>query len=86
MKLLIRNLSRTTTETEMRNLFEAHGLVQSCVLVMDKQTGGSKGFGFVEMPRHDDAKAAIKALNNLEVAGSRIRVKRDESEEAAKGA
>ncbi|WP_339842402.1 RNA-binding protein [uncultured Halopseudomonas sp.] len=86
MKLLIRNLSRTTTETEMRNLFEAHGLVQSCVLVMDKQTGGSKGFGFVEMPRHDDAKSAIKALNNLEVAGSRIRVKRDESEEAAKGA
>ena len=70
----------------MRNLFEAHGLVQSCVLVMDKQTGGSKGFGFVEMPRHDDAKSAIKALNNLEVAGSRIRVKRDESEEAAKGA
>ncbi|WP_373188059.1 RNA recognition motif domain-containing protein [Halopseudomonas sp.] len=80
MKLLIRNLSRTTTETELRNLFEAHGLVQSCVLVLDKQTGGSKGFGFVEMPRHDDAKAAIKALNNLEVAGSRIRVKRDESE------
>ncbi len=86
MKLLIRNLSRTTTEAELRNLFEAHGLVQSCVLVMDKQTGGSKGFGFVEMPRHDDAKAAIKALNNFEVAGSRIRVKRDESAEADKNA
>lgn len=86
MKLLIRNLARTTTETELRNLFEAHGLVHSCVLVMDKQTGGSKGFGFVEMPRHDDAKAAIKALNNLEVAGSRIRVKRDESVEAGKHA
>ena len=41
MKLLIRNLSRTTTEAELRTLFEAHGLVQSCVLVMDKQTGGS---------------------------------------------
>ena len=82
MKLLIRNLSRTTTETELRNLFEAHGLVQSCALVMDKQTG----FGFVEMPRHDDAKSAIKALNNLEVAGSRIRVKRDESAEADKNA
>lgn len=86
MKLLIRNLSRNTTETELRTLFEAHGLVQSCVLVLDKQTGGSKGFGFVEMPRHDDAKSAIKALNNLEVAGSRIRVKRDESAEAGKNA
>ena len=80
MKLLIRNLARTTTEAELRNLFEAHGIVQSCTLVMDRETGKSKGFGFVEMPKHDDAKSAIKALNNLEVAGSRIRVKMDESQ------
>ena len=82
MKLLIRNLARTTTETELRNLFEAHGVVQSCTLVMDRETGKSKGFGFVEMPKHADARAAIKALNNLEIAGSRIRVKMDESKEA----
>ena len=82
MKLLIRNLSRTTTEAELRNLFEAHGIVQSCTLVMDRETGKSKGFGFVEMPKHVDAKAAIKALNNQEIAGSRIRVKMDESKEA----
>lgn len=79
MKLLIRNLARTTTEAELRNLFEGHGLVQSCTLVMDRVTGKSKGFGFVEMPKHEDARAAIKALNNIEVAGSRIRVKQDES-------
>lgn len=85
MKLLIRNLARTTTETELRNLFEGHGLVTECTLVLDKVTGGSKGFGFVEMPKHDDAKSAIKALNNLEVGGSRIRVKKDESAEAAQG-
>lgn len=82
MKLLIRNLSRTTTEAELRNLFEAHGIVQSCTLVMDRETGKSKGFGFVEMPKHVDARAAIKALNNQEIAGSRIRVKMDESKEA----
>lgn len=82
MKLLIRNLSRTTTEAELRNLFEAHGIVQSCTLVMDRETGKSKGFGFVEMPKHIDARAAIKALNNQEIAGSRIRVKMDESKEA----
>ncbi|PKM30830.1 MAG: RNA-binding protein [Gammaproteobacteria bacterium HGW-Gammaproteobacteria-11] len=82
MKILIRNLSRSTTEAELRTLFEGHGLVSACTLVMDKVTGGSKGFGFVEMPRHDDAKSAIKALNGLDVAGSKIRVKRDESEAA----
>ncbi|MEJ6654632.1 MAG: RNA-binding protein [Pseudomonas sp.] len=82
MKLLIRNLARTTTEAELRNLFEAHGVVQSCTLVMDRETGKSKGFGFVEMPKHADARAAIKTLNNQEIAGSRIRVKMDESKEA----
>lgn len=82
MKLLIRNLARTTTEAELRNLFETHGIVQSCTLVMDRETGKSKGFGFVEMPKHVDARAAIKALNNQEIAGSRIRVKMDESKEA----
>ncbi|TVP88662.1 MAG: RNA-binding protein [Pseudomonadaceae bacterium] len=76
MKLLIRNLARTTTETELRTLFEGHGLVAECTLVLDKVTGGSKGFGFVEMPKHDEAKSAIKALNNQDVAGSRIRVKK----------
>ena len=59
MKLLIRNLARTTTEAELRALFEAHGKVQSCTLVIDKKTGGSKGFGFVEMPNDAEAQAAI---------------------------
>ena len=78
MKLLIRNLARTTTEEELRTLFEAHGTVQSCDLVMDKETGKSKGFGFVEMPKPGDAKAAMKSLNGKEIAGSKIRVKKAE--------
>ena len=48
MKLLIRNLSRSTTEEELKVLFEEYGIVQSCDLVLDKASGGSKGFAFVE--------------------------------------
>lgn len=78
MKLLIRNLTRTTTEAEIREIFEAYGTVQSCTLVMDKETGKSKGFGFIEMPSAGDAKAAIKRLNGEDVDGNNIRVKRAE--------
>ncbi len=78
MKLLIRNLARTTTESEIRTLFEAHGSVQSCTLVMDKKSGESKGFGFIEMPKVGDAKIAMKNLNNKEVDGFKIRVKKAE--------
>lgn len=79
MKILIRNLSRNTTETELREMFQAYGTVQSCSLVMDKDTGISKGFGFVEMPKPGEAKAAIKLLNNQDVDGIKIRVKKAES-------
>ena len=76
MKLIVRNLSRSTTESEIRAMFEVYGAVQSCNLVLDKETGGSKGFAFVEMPRPGDAKAATKNLNGKEVAGSKLRVKK----------
>jgi len=79
MKLLIRNLARTTTETELQSLFEPFGTVQSCTLVMDKETGQSKGFGFVEMPKLGDAKAAMKSINGKEIAGSKLRVKKAET-------
>ncbi len=80
MKILVRNLARNTTEAELKNLFEPHGTIQSCTLVIDKATGVSKGFGFVEMPRQGDAKAAIKMLNGLDVAGNKIRVKKADVE------
>lgn len=86
MKLLVRNLARSTTEAELRGLFEAHGAVQSCSLVMDKETGESKGFGFIEMPRPGDAKAAIKVLNNKTIAGCNIRVKKAEPKAKADAA
>ena len=83
MKLLIRNLARSTTETELRALFEAHGQVQSCNLVLDQKTDISKGFGFVEMPKQGEAKAAMKNLNGQDVAGNKIRVKKTESKSEA---
>jgi len=78
MKLLIRNLARSTSEAELMALFETFGNVQSCNLVMDKVTGQSKGFGFVEMPKQGEAKAAMRSLNGKDVAGSKIRVKKAE--------
>lgn len=78
MKLLVRNLSRTTTEAELKAMFEVHGAVQFCTLVLDKATGESKGFAFVEMPKPGEAKAAMKMLNGKDVAGSKIRVKKAE--------
>ena len=75
MKLMIRNLARSTTEAEVRRLFEEFGSVQSCTLVMDKTTGVSKGFGFVELPKPGEAKAAMKNINGKEIDGSKVRVK-----------
>ena len=82
MKLLIRNLDRNISEPTLRAMFESHGAVQSCDLVMDKVTQGSKGFGFVEMPDADEAKAAIQALNASEHGNKRIRVKEAEASKA----
>ena len=79
MKLLIRNLARTTTEATVRAMFETYGTVQSCTLIMDKETDSSKGFGFIEMPKQGEAKAAMKNLNGKEVDGNKLRVKKAES-------
>ncbi|WNJ97614.1 RNA-binding protein [Vibrio ruber] len=76
MKLLVRNLARTTTEHDIRVLFSTHGTVTVCNLVLDQETGLSKGFAFVEMPDNDEAKAAIQNLNLSSFAKSTIRVKR----------
>lgn len=78
MKLLIRNLDRSTTEEELEALFQEYGTVQSSNLVMDRESGASKGFGFIEMPKPGEAKAAIKNLNNKTVGSNQIRVKKAE--------
>ena len=78
MKLLIRNLDRSTTEEELKGFFQKIGTVQSCSLVMDQVSGESKGFGFIEMPKSGEAKIAIKKLNNKTIGSNKIRVKKAE--------
>jgi RNA recognition motif-containing protein len=75
MKLLVRNLPRTTTEKDILVLFSAQGEVTECTLVLDKVTGLSKGFAFVEMPNEDEGNAALTSLHHATVADNKIRVK-----------
>jgi len=82
MKLLIRNLDRQITEEQLKDLFQEFGAVQSCTLVIDRDSGASKGFGFVEMPKPGEAKAAIKSLNYKTIGSNKIRVKKAESKKA----
>jgi RNA recognition motif-containing protein len=85
MKLLIRNLDRLTTEEELKSLFQEFGTVQSCNLVIDQDSGASKGFGFVEMPKVGEAKAAVKNLNNKTIGSNKIRVKKAEDKSVQQG-
>ena len=65
MKLYVGNLPFSATETEVREMFEQHGSVESISLITDRDTGRSRGFGFVEM--NDGAEAAMSALNGTQM-------------------
>jgi RNA recognition motif-containing protein len=73
-KLYVGNLSYDTTDSDLRRLFEEFGSVESAQVIMDRDTGRSKGFGFVEMGRDQEAQAAINALNGREVEGRSLTV------------
>jgi len=62
------------TDSELQNMFEPHGTVKSAQIIMDRDTGRSKGFGFVEMSSGDEAQAAVAALNGQEVNGRALTV------------
>ncbi len=74
MNIYIGNLAYAVTEDDLRTLFEEHGEVSSANVIIDRQTGRSKGFGFVEMPTDSQAEAAIQALNDSPVKGRNIKV------------
>lgn len=69
MKIYVGNLPFQTTEDELRGMFEQHGEVSSASLVMDRETGRPRGFGFVEMQNDEQARAAMNALNGANVGG-----------------
>lgn len=73
-KLFVGNLSWTTTDDSLRAFFEQVGAVESARVVMDKMTGRSRGFGFVEMPNAEEGQKAIAELNEKELDGRNIRV------------
>ena len=85
MKIYVGNLSFNTSESELRQLFEAHGNVTSASLVMDRETGRPRGFGFVEMSDDDQARAAMNALNGTNVGGRDLTVNEAKPREGGGG-
>jgi cold-inducible RNA-binding protein len=73
-KLYVGGLSYTVSNRDLEELFAAHGAVESANVIMDRDTGRSKGFGFVEMSNDQEAKAAIAALDGKEIDGRRLTV------------
>jgi RNA recognition motif-containing protein len=72
MKLYVGGLPYSITDQTLEELFAQHGKVVSAAVIKDRDSGQSKGFGFVEMESDDEAQAAIKALNETEVSGRKL--------------
>lgn len=76
MNIFCAKLNYDTKEADLRSAFEAYGEVSSVKIIMDKFSGRSKGYGFVEMDNDDEAQSAIDGLNNSELQGRTIVVKK----------
>jgi RNA recognition motif-containing protein len=76
MNIFVARLNYDTSEDSLREAFEQYGDVDSVKIIMDKFTGRSKGFGFVEMPNDEEALQTIEALDNTELDGRNIVVKK----------
>ena len=81
MNIFVAKLNFDTQEGDLQDAFEEFGAVDSVKIIMDKFTGRSKGFGFVEMPNDEEAQAAINDLNDSEFDGRTIVVKKAEPRE-----
>lgn len=84
-KLYVGNLSYSVSSSDLEQLFGAHGTVQSAQVISDRDTGRSKGFGFVEMGSDDEAKAAISALNGQQHEGRALTVNEAKPKEPRPG-
>jgi len=74
MNIYVGNLSWSTTDDELHELFAAYGSVDSAKVIMDRETGRSRGFGFVEMSDNGAAQSAIEGLNDRDMGGRSLRV------------
>lgn len=84
-KLYVGNLPYGVTDSDLQRLFEAHGSVQSAQVIMDRDTGRSKGFGFVEMGSDAEAQAAIAELNGHQLEGRALTVNEARPKEGGGG-
>ena len=73
-KLYVGNLAYSVSDSDLQQMFTAYGSVQSASVIMDRDTGRSKGFGFVEMGSDQEAQAAINALNGKDMGGRALTV------------
>ena len=73
-KLFVGNLDYTVTSDDIKQAFAQYGTIVDAVVIMDKMTGRSRGFGFVEFSKPEEAKAAIEKLNGSELKGRKINV------------
>lgn len=85
MNIYVGNLSYDTDNNSLRALFETHGAVSDARVIEDRQTGRSRGFGFVEMPNDSEAQAAIDALNGQEIEGRTLTVNQARERESRGG-
>ena len=85
LKLYVGNLSYETTDSELRTLFSAHGNVNSAQVVIDRETGRSRGFGFVEFTNDAEGRAAIDALNGKAHGGRNLTVNEARARESRGG-
>ena len=74
MNIFVGNLPFSATNSELEELFGQHGAVDSASIIMDRDTGRSRGFGFVEMTNDDEARAAIEALSGFDMGGRPLTV------------
>jgi RNA recognition motif-containing protein len=74
MNIYVGNLSYSMTESELRDAFAAYGEVASAKILSDRETGRSRGFGFVEMPNQREAEEAIAQLNGKDLGGRALRI------------
>ena len=74
MNIYVGNILRETKEDDLRQAFEAFGQVTSAKIITDKATGDSRGFGFVEMPNHEEANAARSGLDGKDLMGSTLKI------------
>lgn len=74
MNIYVGNLPYSSTEAELQEMFGAHGQVSRASIIIDRETGRSRGFGFVEMPNDDEGRKAIEALDGQDMDGRALKV------------